>query len=91
MTKADIVAEVAERTGETKIKCDSVVTAVIECIKEYMKEGEKITIQGFGTFESIERPSRIGRNPKTGEVITIDSRKLVKFKSSDAFKYMLNS
>lgn len=86
MNKADLVAEVAEKTGYTKIDCEEVLNTYIETIIETVSEGEKVTLYGFGTFEPIERAAKIGRNPKTGAPIQIEATKTAKFKVAPAFK-----
>ena len=63
---------------------------VIVALKE-MKKGEKVQLVGFGTFEVSERPAREGRNPRTGETMTIAATKTPKFKVGKALKDMVNA
>jgi DNA-binding protein HU-beta len=65
MTKADLVAKVAE-TGITKKQAAAAVDAMIAAIKESLSKGEKVSLVGFGSFSVKQRKARIGRNPRTG-------------------------
>ncbi len=80
MTKAELVREVAERTGMTKKDTALVVNAVFETVMDALSKGEKVQIAGFGIFEVRERAERVGRNPRTGEEIKIPPRKVPVFR-----------
>ena len=67
-----------------------IVTLVAESIKESVAAGEKVTLTGFGTFETVERSARTGINPATGEKILIPASRAVKFKAGKAFKEAVN-
>ena len=86
MNRAGLVAEVAEKTGFTKLDCENVLDTYMETIIETVADGEKVTLYGFGTFEPVERAAKKGRNPKTGESLLIPSTKTAKFKVAKAFK-----
>lgn len=86
MNKADLIARVAEESGVTKKLAAEVVENTFVAIKESLAAGEKFTLVGFGTFEVVERAEREGRNPQTGEPITIPARKAVRFKAGKALK-----
>ena len=75
MTKAELINDVAARTGLKKKDAEAAVTAVIESIKSTLADGQKVQIMGFGTFEVKERGERQGRNPFTGEALTIAASK----------------
>lgn len=80
MTKAELVKEVAERTGMTKKDTALLVNALFDTIVDALSKGEKVQIAGFGIFEVRERAERVGRNPRTGEEIKIPPRKVPVFR-----------
>lgn len=86
MTKAELIAAVAEKSGLSKKDAGSAVEAVLECISQALASGDKVQLLGFGTFEVRERAARIGRNPQTGEDITIAARMVLAFKPGKALK-----
>ena len=91
MTKADIVENVYEKLGVySKKEAAEIVEVVFEQIKDTLADGEKLKISGFGNFVVREKAERIGRNPKTGEEITITARKVLTFKPSQVLKNALN-
>ncbi len=90
MTKTELTANVAEKAGLDRKKADKAVVAVFEAIKDALKEGDKVQIIGFGTFENRERSARKGRNPRTGEEIDIKASKLPSFKAGKALKEIVN-
>jgi DNA-binding protein HU-beta len=80
MNKTELIAKVAEKSGFTKKDTETVVEAVLDVIQEVLANGEAVQLVGFGTFEVRERAARIGRNPQTGEKITIPAGKVPAFK-----------
>ena len=90
MTKTDLIAAVAEKTGMSKKAAEAAVTAVLSSVSEKLAAGEKVSLFGFGTFEVRERAERAGRNPKTGEVVTVPACKYLAFVSAKAVKEKLN-
>lgn len=90
MTKADIVEKVYEKIGFSKKEASELVELVFGTLKERLEKGEKVKISGFGKFEVREKKSRIGRNPQTGERITISARRVLNFSPSQVLKAMLN-
>lgn len=86
MNKGDLIDRIAERTPVTKKQADAVLTAALEAIMEAVSEGEKVTLVGFGSFESRERKEREGRNPKTGEKMNIPATKVPAFSPGKLFK-----
>ncbi len=86
MTKADIVARIAQDTGMTKADTSEVLDAILEAISAAMERGEKIEMRGFGIFKVEERKPRVARNPKTGQEIRIPARTVPVFKPSDHLK-----
>ncbi len=90
MNKTEFVAAVAEKAELSKKDAEKAVKAFTEVVSEGLAKGEKIQIVGFGTFEVAERAAREGRNPRTGESMTIASSKSPKFKAGKALKDSLN-
>lgn len=90
MTKTELVAGVAEKTGMKKKDAETVVNAALETMTAALQSGEKVSLVGFGTFEVHERSEREGRNPRTNEAIVIPASRSVAFKSGKALKDALN-
>jgi DNA-binding protein HU-beta len=90
MSKTELVAAIAEKTGLTKKDSEAAVNAFVETVTEQLKNGEKVQLIGFGTFEVSERAERVGRNPQTGTEMTIAASKVPKFKAGKALKELLN-
>lgn len=86
MNKSELIAEVATKAEITKKDADAAVTAVIDVITESLKQGEKVQLVGFGTFEVRDRAAREGKNPATGETIQIEATKVPAFKAGKALK-----
>ena len=91
MTKADIIENVYERVGGfSKKDASQIVEAVFDIIKDPLARGEKIKLSGFGNLVVRDKNSRIGRNPQTGDEITISARRVLTFKPSQVLKNALN-
>ena len=90
MNKTELVAAMAEKAQMTKKDAETALKAFIDVVAEGLQKGEKIQIVGFGTFEVSERAARTGRNPKTGEEMTIPASKAPKFKAGKALKDSVN-
>ena len=90
MNKAELVAAVAEKAEISKKDAEAAVKAFTDVVAEELKKGEKIQLVGFGTFEVSERAAREGRNPQTGETMTIAACKAPKFKAGKALKDAIN-
>ncbi|MBR7070444.1 MAG: HU family DNA-binding protein [Oxalobacter sp.] len=91
MNKTELVEYIAQSADISKASAARSLDAVLEAITETLKKGETVTLVGFGTFSVNERASRSGRNPRTGEVIQIESARLPKFKPGKVLKEVLNS
>lgn len=87
MTKKELVNSIASKTGMTKVDSNRALIAVFASMTEALKEGERISIPGFGSFYVNERRARQGRNPRTGEAITIKAKKVVKFKPGNTLPF----
>ena len=91
MNKTELVAAVAEQAGLSKKDAEAAVKAFTDVVAEALKAGDKIQLVGFGTFEVSERSAREGRNPRTGETMTIEASKTPKFKAGKALKDLVNA
>ena len=90
MNKTQLIDVVATKTGLKKKDAEAAVNAVNEAIVEALKAGDKVQVIGFGTYEVKERAAREGRNPKTGETITIAASKAPTFAAGKALKDAVN-
>ena len=86
MNKAQLISTLASTTNLTRRDADVAVNSIFNLIIEQLRQGDKVQIVGFGCFEVRERPARKGRNPQTGEEITIEASKLPAFKAGKALK-----
>ncbi len=87
MTKAELVEKIYAKAGlPTKTLAENALDAVIMTLREALANGESVTFTGFGTFKVTERASRKGRNPRTGEEITIPASKVAKFTAGKQLK-----
>ena len=86
MNKSDIVSRVAAQSSLSRGAAESVVNAVFTAIGDGLAQDEAVAIAGFGTFSIKKRPSRSGRNPRTGEPITIAASAVPAFKASKALR-----
>lgn len=86
MNKTKLIAAVAEKTDLSKKDADAAVSAVLGAITDALKAGDKIQLVGFGTFEVRNRAAKQGRNPRTGETMTVPASKVPAFKAGKALK-----
>ena len=86
MNKTELIAAVAEKTDLSKKGADAAVSAVLGAITDALKAGDKIQLVGFGTFEVRNRAAKQGRNPRTGETMTVPASKVPAFKAGKALK-----
>ena len=91
MNRTELIAAMAEKTQLSKKDADLALKAFIDVVSEEMQKGEKVQLVGFGTFEVSERAAREGRNPQTGETMTIAASKSPKFKAGKALKDLVNA
>ncbi len=91
MTKVDLIAQVAEKTGTSKKSAEEAVSAVLASITEALQSGEKVALVGFGTFEVKERAERTCLNPQTKETINVPASKAPSFKAGKALKEAVNN
>lgn len=81
MNKTQLVDAIASQAKLSKVDAKKALDAFISVTGKTLKKGDKITLVGFGTFSVVAKPKRIGRNPRTKEVITIPAKKVAKFKA----------
>jgi DNA-binding protein HU-beta len=86
MTKAELIDKIASGTGLSKADASRALDTTLNSVKAAMKKGLKVTLVGFGTFSVSKRKSRKGRNPRTGDVITIPAAKVPKFTAGKSLK-----
>ena len=90
MNKTDLVNVIAAEAELTKKQAEAAVNATIDAIANALKNGDKVQLIGFGTFEVKSTAAREGRNPKTGEVIKIEAAKKPAFSASKVLKDQIN-
>ena len=91
MNRTELISAMSEKSELTKVDTEKALKAFIDTVTEELKNGGKVQLVGFGTFEVGERAERQGRNPKTGEAITIPASKSPKFKAGKALKDIVNA
>lgn len=90
MTKADLAERIQQKIGCTKRESAELLESVFSIMKTTLESGEKLKIAGFGNFEIKNKSDRIGRNPQTGEAITIEARRVLTFKPSQVLRQAIN-
>ncbi|MFH1380811.1 MAG: HU family DNA-binding protein [Candidatus Omnitrophota bacterium] len=86
MTKKEIVMNIADRTDIRQVKVKKIVQMVLDAIVDSLVKGETVELRNFGIFKVRKRKSRIARNPKTGQSVTIPEKRVVSFKSGLVMK-----
>jgi DNA-binding protein HU-beta len=86
MTKAELVAAIAKASGITKPAAEKVVKSFTDAVTETLQKGDKLSLVGFGTFETSKRAARTGRNPQSGKEIKIAAATTPKFRPGKALK-----
>ena len=90
MNKTELIAKVSEETGLTKKAASAAVESVLSAITDAVAAGDKVSLTGFGIFESKHREARTGRNPRTKEAVQIPASTVPVFKAGKAFKEKVN-
>jgi len=91
MTKAEIAERIAQQCGYSKKESQDLLESVFSIMKNTLESGEDLKISGFGKFEVRQKRDRKGRNPHTGETITIEARRVLTFKPSSVLRASINS
>lgn len=90
MNKGELIDSIAKQTGLTKADSSRALDATLDAIQGTLSTGEKVSIPGFGTFDTAKRAARKGRNPQTGEPIKIKARTVAKFKPGKGLAEAVN-
>jgi integration host factor subunit alpha len=90
VTKADIVERVQGKIGGTRLECAAMVESVLSIMKNTLETGEDVKITGFGKFSVRKKNDRKGRNPQTGDDMTITARRVLTFKPSPGLRSAVN-
>ena len=90
MNREELITEISKSAKVTKKEASEVLSATIDTIQLAVKKGEKVTLVGFGTFESRRRAARVGRNPQTGKEIKIPAKTVPTFSAGKKFKTVVN-
>ena len=91
ITKSDIIEHLHNALGLNKSECKQLVENFFQEIKDSLINDEEVKLSGFGNFELIDKKSRPGRNPKTGENITITARRVVTFRAGNKLRQKISS
>jgi len=86
MTKAELIDKISSGARLSKVDAEKALNATLNAIKGALKKNQKVALVGFGTFSVVKRKARKGRNPQTGEVISIPAAKIPKFKPGQSLK-----
>lgn len=86
MNKSELIDVIASKTNVTKKEADIILTAMTQTIVEVVSGGDKVSLVGFGSFEPRQRQAREGRNPKSGEKMTIPATRIPAFSAGKLFK-----
>jgi DNA-binding protein HU-beta len=90
MTKAELIADIAKRSGLSRTQAKAGLDAFVESVIEAMKRGEEVRLVGFGSFTPVSRAAGVARNPRTGEPVTRAAAKSARFRIGEALKAALN-
>jgi len=86
MNKAELIAVVAERTGESKAKITEAVDAMFEAITEALANGDEVKLPSFGTFVVVKTAARVARNPQTNQEVRVPEGKRPRFRPGKSLK-----
>jgi integration host factor subunit beta len=91
MTKADLIEAVAKNCDVSKKDAETAVNTFLECIIDSLNRDEGVELRGFGSFRIRQRSSRLGRNPRTGDAVDVDAKKVPYFKVGKQLKELINT
>ena len=91
MNKADLIEKIAKESKCSKVAASKMIDSLTTNVTKSLKKGERVTLVGFGTFSVSKRKARTGRNPRTGEEISIRAKKSVRFKVGKQLEGRLNT
>ena len=90
MTKAELVAAIAEKTGLNRTQAKDALEAVLDSVTDSLKSGQEVRLVGFGSFVPVERKAGTARNPRTGETVKRAASKTARFRVGEGLKTALN-
>jgi len=90
LTKDHLVSSIGERLGISKFESSRIVETVLETVKSSLSDGEDVLISGFGKFIVREKAARRGRNPQTGQDLTLEPRRVITFKCASVMRDRIN-
>ena len=90
LTKDQLISSIGNRLGISKFESSRLAESVLETVKTSLSNGEDVLISGFGTFNVRNKTARRGRNPQTGEALTLEPRRVVTFKCSSVMRDRIN-
>ena len=90
MTKAELVAAIAEKAGLSRMQAKGALDAFLDSVTDSLKSGTEVRIVGFGSFVRVDRPAGIARNPRTGAQVKRPASKTARFRVGEALKGALN-
>ena len=91
VTRADLAETLYREIGLSRLESAEMVESIIDYVSEALLRGEKVKLAGFGTSSLRDKNERVGRNPKTGKVVPITSRRVIVFKSSQVLRERVDS
>lgn len=91
MTKADLIEEVSRVVEVTRKESEVIVETIFESVVKSLRDGDKVEVRGFGSFRTRERRGRTGRNPKSGEKVSVPPKTIPFFKPSKELRDLINS
>ena len=90
MTKADLIDEVSRAAGIARKESEAIIEVVVDSIVNCLRNGEKLEIRGLGSFRTLQRPARVGRNPKAGAEVQIPPKRIPTFKPGKELRDLVN-
>ena len=90
MNKADLIEHIAQQAEISKLAAERAVDALVGAVKSNLRQGQAVTLAGFGTFYPGERQARAGRNPRTGAPLQIAAARVPRFRAGKALKDAVN-
>lgn len=90
MNKQELIAQVAAKTSQSKSLCSNIIEMTFTLMSGALRRGEKVQMVNFGSWKRLRRKARVGRNPKTGEQLSIPARNVVKFSAGQDLLHSIN-
>ena len=91
MNKAELISAIAAESGLSKADSKKALEAFVSCVSQSLKDGDKVSLIGFGTFSVKRRDARVGRNPRTGEQVTVEEKAAPFFRMGKEMREKLNN